>query len=865
MPRLRRLAYNLKLLTLATKLAFSNDAFAQSRVVLPKENEDYTGPLGNNIAPTANTFADGISHPAPLRPWTLGHATVPKFVVLPPAEISVSEGETISLVANVAPRPLHYSDAFVSWIVDGKLACVSQRCELGFGPSFIRAGEHTLAVMAYSPFGSVTSLHKLRVTAAGINPAPSTIVSARPVASIRANLQAPNVDRTKPNAYASKGASIYSNREDPMVIGFMPRNIPWQGFMRPNGTTHLHVFIPGQSELFFSDAHVQLKSEGTNAGDKVVRLEKGYVRVNNTVLGRLGGKAPEYAYEVKVETNEGQVKVPVDSEVLILKGTHIIPQDEVDVSKKVQQKTGTRIVVVTGSAEVLVRTFNARQPWQKVALPAGSELIVFSDATATPIHKPDTREVEKLMTLSLSVRQLEERIATQAEGKRGKAEEKLDEVERLLGEDMSYDALVSLEEIDKQISAKDPRILYLRGVALKRIFFVTEAEKMFQAATKIDNKFAKAYWQLAELRADVANWRAASVYLSKLGELVTTGHELYPRYLYLSAVVKFKLGENFSALNEFKRALWQQELPDALRSSSGQFLDAIAKRKPLSFVAISGVQYDGNVLGISSQAPLPDAYTKRATLKSLVGGVLSYERQPKVDQSAWFWGGGLQSFYVKNLDTQFSALDAIIVEASLSQTRRPQKLANASTSLFHNDFKISETVSVIFLDKKMVTQSGIMTLSLGRHKLGFGVERTLTEGTSNAAPGALLVQETGFELAITDALKIDNPLKFEEHLPRKKTETDVPTYALTYSPSVTLPFAQTISLQVGLNLYGSQKNKSPSELTLRAGPTTTASYFVTPWLVCGLNLAYEYSRISSNDSTTNASKPTAGLMLTGLF
>lgn len=846
-------------------LGKANLGFAQGgRVFLPAERESYQGKLSDEIVPSAKTFSKVAQHPAPNSPWNLGTITLPYFSKLPPDLIEVDEGEKLTLSVGVRTNKKAYEEGYVSWVLDGNLVCIGEVCELSFGPKLIRAGKHKLQIVVYHPFGSTTSDHEIAVNGTGKDANPTAAQKARVVESGVGTRRIARLNKSRPAAYMLSGASLFTGDKSLTVIGFTPRNIAWNEKLEVFQNSQLHISVPGQSEIILQDAEGKLRSS-EDLLDRIVELKSGNVRVNTTLLGRLGGSAPDAAYQVTVETPEAAIVIPIDSEVLVLKGEHNIPDTQEKKSAKPKKKPGTRVIVVSGAADAQVKGKDSKAKAQTVNLPAGSEIILYSDLTTTPLQKPEADDVEKILKSMLSRKLLESRVSQLKSEKAPEVEKSIDEVERMLGEDLSYDALVLLEDLPNDVVKKDARLLYLTGLAFRRIFFVSEAEQYFQAAVKVDSKFSKALWQLAEMRTETSDWKAAAGYLEKLGELIDSGHELYPRYLYLTAVVQYKLGENFSALNDFKRAMWENELPEALRSSAFQFLDAIAKRKPLNLVVLSGFQYDGNPLGLASDAKLPDGFASRTTLKSLLGAVVTWEKPPE-DPRAVMPGYGFQSFYVKNFDPTYAALDAFVFELSASQTfRKISKQTKVSDSFFHSDVKLAESVNFVLLNGKPVSQTFMMGVQMARNKVSLGVERTSPETLSSGTYSILAAEEFGFDLGLTSNLRLELPFKFEQSFPLEKTEGDGLGLTFEVTPGVNFPFTQKLSLQAGILFSYETVRATVAQSTFKVGPTSAVTYFLTPWLISGASLSYEWSKQSAGGVGSSVSKPNAGVTLTGIF
>ena len=122
--------------------------------------------------------------------------------------------------------------------------------------------------------------------------------------------------------------------------------------------------------------------------------------------------------------------------------------------------------------------------------------------------------------------------------------------------------------------------------------------------------------------------------------------------------------------------------------------------KPWSLIVPVSIQYDNNALSLAQNQSLPSQYSQKSVIRSLVGGVFTYDTSLSNNDNGWFIGGSGKAFYVKNFSQQYSALDTIILEGSVYETKRWESSASIKEK---STVKIYETFGNILVNQKIDT------------------------------------------------------------------------------------------------------------------------------------------------------------------
>jgi tetratricopeptide (TPR) repeat protein len=804
---------------------------------------------------------------------------LPVIVEAPPKILAAYLGQTLVLQAKIKENTGTREKTNITWILNGKVICNDRACEIPLDGKTGEAGTSTLFVIAYNSYGSDVTKHTLRIVRSAWNPAmPFSNRHKRTEKSEPANTFHSEADSDLPNVYAMRGNAVWAHPDHLMLVGGVGRNVDWRGRLKSGTFGSIKLVEKDVGEWFFlekSGVTFQRSKEGEP--NRSLKLDEGAVRVRSTKAKGSMSATRDYSENIRVVTDDLTVipergtdfflwkKTPTPAKLRARKkrgANEPIPQDEL---------TTLHFVVISGSLSVQLKV-PAGEKARNFSVPPGIELVVLENGNVLPPHKPNPTEMEKLLSSTISPEELAEKakeIADKAaQSKAIDLNEHMKKVEEYAEREDYFEMVNLLSEVEAR-SSEDVRISYYLGVANRGLYQISKAEKHLQDATKQDEKFSKAPWQLAQMKMEDKKWDEALEFLNVAEARMEAKDPLASEYYYYSGVANFNASNDFSARNHFMLALWQNDLDAALKQSSGSFLQNLSKKKPWSLVALMGVQYDSNALSLPNGTTLPEGYSAKGVSRFLGGGVFSYDPGTAAQDAAWYMGYDAKAIVLKNLAKAFSQFDAYVLEFGISQTHKykgtplPAEPGTEKKEPEIQGYKLSESVELTLLNGKMVKQALKLSFKKAPLELTAAYERDPVN-TGEANKNAIgLGQSRPFSLVANDAYSVDLGVDASQKYYLKKSDANAPTFGLTLTPALTVPFSVRTTTRLAIAVGDDIAFKSPMSSTYKFAPSLSGTHFLTPWLIGILSANYD---LTYETPTKNMiSKPGASLILTGLF
>jgi tetratricopeptide (TPR) repeat protein len=805
---------------------------------------------------------------------------LPVFTLRPPRSFGGYLGTTLDLKVEAKVESARDEPVFYVWIVNSRVVCTGQRCLLPLDGSSMDVGAQVLSVVAFHNGGSSHSDHIVQVVQGqwrkgdSFNRRLVKDISSAPVqGSVAANKP---LDAAADYFYALNGQAVHAYPAYFRMVGDVGQNFRWRGRVRTNASGVLRMISPQRGEWYLLRKSTIRLLKPESASYREVEIEQGGLRVRTLRRSAEEDQAALPLEDMGVETPEVRVVATEGADLFIVRTPERSPS--------ANQKGGapafaTRVLSISGSARVNLKSALLGQP-NVYNLPTGLELVVHGDGRVEPLQKPDGKRMARLQAMTITPAE----VAAVVAAKNAERAKSMDlqglirRAEASLGAEDFFDVLAVLSPVLSR-EQEDVRVPFLMGIANKGLYQSKEAERYLAAAHGQDPKFDGPAWHLALLKMEEKQWPEAKEWLQRAHDTLPEGDPRLAQAHYYSGVINFQQERFFLARSDFTRALWDKNLESSMQGSAGSFLKSLVERKGWGLVAPVGVQYDANVLSLTANEAIPEPYPGRAVARSIAGLIFSADPGALAAQSGTYWGYGAKALAVHNFPRDFSSLDVVLADISLSQSfltlsqEPPSETASSGSeskegSERRHVVRLTQTAGVVLLDSQPVT--GSLQVSLALPVFGVPAEIALLHETDlqqqpfGDGDATSFLQGVTFNLMQGETSSLSLPLQLKEKFPFGKdvtlgvsvTASALPNYSWTLSPRM--------SANVSAKMEHEQEwAEAQNNGTFTAGAGLGLTYFLTPWCLVLPSLGYDAVFATEKEGVVH--KPLAGVLFTALF
>lgn len=828
----------------------------------------------------------GVTSPNPER--------APLVTTAPPPTIRAWLGEELNLTGSAKGIDKGPEKTYFAWILNGVVVCQQRQCRIPLDGRAIAPGAHQLLFVAYNIQGSSISKHTLFIQKSSWNatiPLRSKNIESEEVEAKIVRLQPLNSNSL--HLTMMQGNAVHAYPENVIVVGSVPRNIPWEGQIKtaPRGVARINEpktgrwFVLGNGQMNFVPNKM-------DPNDRTVSLDKGTMRAQS--IEKADSQKKVERNNIAIATKEARVFLDPGVDIAIVR---IAPPPEAmtrratakslnDIAKADQFQT--RIVSISGTVRFQLPASNG-QAAKVATIPPGVELVISEDGKVGPFERPKPEFMEKLLKQTMTPEELAERARRKAEAQKKVVDinEVIKKVEEFSARSDYFEMLNELATIEDRRD-EDVRISYNLGLANKGLYQPLEAEKHFRYALNQDKNFPDPAWQIGLMALDEKKWSDAADAFSEAKSRMSSSDKRSEEYHYYAGVAQYNIPSDFSARNNFTRALlWDSNLEQSLKASSGEFLKKLRERKDWSIAVPLGVQWDGNALALASDASIPAGYSQKYLLRGIAGVMFNWDPSATREAPGWYNAATTSVMYAHHYPNQFKAFNSIILGAGASQIRKsvheipesePKKDEKPDTAKADGSnsekqktenrvLKVYENVQASVVNKSfalLTFTGGINYLSLDT-SLGF-------EKSMAADGNSTIVGKEAYSLklwASPSGLSSDLDLASEQRLALKTSASAGHAFSATATPSLTIPMNMITNAKVS-SAFGAKKALYGAEtLSLNAAPSAALTRFITPWMVgilsAGYEVVYEMDSIPTGSKARTVLKPSASLMFSGVF
>ena len=756
----------------------------------------------------------------------------------PPLNIQATYDKEIFLQVTPADD-FSSQNSKIIWSINNKRVCTGYSCFINLKESEFQNQAPILGIITYNEYGGTTYTYEFEMHSKEGFDSKSL---NKDTEYIKSKIDSNNsFSSQKVSAIFGKGTLIQSDYL--LYIGSLSRSFNWsEGVFQTDNLDTLKI-LDSESGLWFLLPSTNLSILNPTDEDDQVRhaiLNIGSLRVKASGI-RSDSLLNKETFENKmiIDTAEVKVIVPRGSDIVMTRG-------------KEDEKLFTKIIVFSQEIKEAEDLKN-----EKIKLGTGLEFTIFENGTIKPLSTPNSSTIENFIAFTTTQEELRNRNEI-------KNVDNLDEIlnrAAILAENEEYFELLNLLTPIQNLMDKDIRISYYLGFAKKGLYQNQDAKKYFMISKKMDNNFPMAHWQLGLIYLDEKNYTYAENEFMLAHKNIPTGSKVDHEYEYYVGVPYFFNNKLLLAKNSFQTAVWDTELDPSLRQSAAEFLKKINIEKPWSLFVPAGFQYDSNVLSLAQNQSLPSQYSDKSVLRSLVGGIYSYDSSKMTNADGWFLGGGGKGFYVKNLTNGYENLDALVLEGSVYETRRWLKDEDKKE---HDTVRIYQTGGAIFVDNK---QDTLYFLGGGVYKsleLNAGIQFDVSDrSVSNQRSGLVYNQYYQTGLGQYGPFVLDLNLQGQEQLMFNTSDTVGSTLEVIATPSASYSIDSKTSLKLGNTFDFLYTFISPIQSKYKFIPSAAINYFILDWLIGTFSTTLEYDRVLPDN--TNVFRPGVSLIVTGIF
>lgn len=797
-------------------------------------------------------------------------AGLPVYSVVPPKGIAAYLGQTLELKVEV--RPGRDEPVNVIWIANSRILCTGNVCRLPLDGENIDVGATVLTIVAYHTGGSVQSDHVLQVVQGRWKKGQTfNRRFLKRIAARAAEEQAVPFDPKGSVIFAQSGAGVLAYPGTFRLMGDIGLNTDWNGRLRSDANGVMKMVAPGIGEWYILKRSSIRFIKQDSPTHREVFVERGGMRMR-TLRRPARGEPPLPLEDMGVETSEVRVVASEGADVFVVKS---VPTRAM--RQKGESRSGTRVIVISGTAQVQLKKAREGEP-NLYNLPTGLELFVFNDGEVVPLRKPESDRMDKLLDITITPAEVSAEIAAR-NAERARAmnlEQIIKEAEGFMESEDFFEVIAAISPVATRLS-EDVRLPYLMASAQRGLYQFDEAEKYYTEAFKVDPAFYKAPWEMALMKMEQKDWPQAEIWLEKASGVLPDDDPRQAEYHYYSGVIHFQKQADFSARSSFTRALWEPALESALRGSAGSFMKTLLDRKGWSLVAPVGVQYDQNVLSLSGDESVPEPFPGRGVLRSIAGLIYVVDPAGLAESTGVYHGFGGKLMAINNFPRDFSSLDVILGDVSLSQSfvrvAKPQTDAEqgaeeggqqVSTEDEKKVTKLTETLGFVLLNSELSTLSFDLGLAWQDYDFHLIYEASFSAEPFGDDDLLTLTQATAFPVWSSDSSSLALPVSLKQKLPMKTDETKGMAFTLNLSPTYTYIFSPRMTAAALLKGEPElELREGKSVLTLTGGVGLNLTYFVTPWFLLLPGASFDV--ISSDDKDGLVMKPVVSLLTTALF
>ena len=548
-----------------------------------------------------------------------------------------------------------------------------------------------------------------------------------------------------------------------------------------------------------------------------------------------------------VETDELKVFVPAGSDVVLLRK-----------KESPQGKYITSVYSLNGTIYFLPNS-NVLKEKGKVEnkqIPIGPGVVfsISEDGTIAPLVAPNAIETGHILAFTTTAEEIFARKHYADGYNINELLQKCSEFEK----SGDYFEILNLFEPFKTDFKNNAKIPYCIGIASEGLSQKDQAIKYFKDAIHLDANNMDAHWHLAQLYLQEKNYTLARNEFDIAHKNMSRNDKRYNEYNYYIGVVNFFEEKYLDAKSLFTTCTWESDLEPNLKQSSSEYLSKIVVDKPWSLIVPLGLTYDDNVLSLAQNQSLPSSYSSKSSWKTYMGEIFDYDTSLSTQNNGWFLGGESKTFYVKNLNSTYNSLDALVIEGSLFETKRWKDKDS------QNSFKLYETNGVIYIDQLLNTYYVLAGIRYKYFDFNAGYNWDISEiGAEQKTSAFVFNQYYSDSYGQIGPLLLNMNSQLQEKITQNKTETLGNSLEAIASPSLVYPFSQkaNISLTQTFDFTWTQADTIVS--VYKFLPTLAYNYFLTQWLLGSVSGIYEYDR--NEPGSLNVYRPQGTLSITGIF
>ncbi|WP_338636895.1 tetratricopeptide repeat protein [Spirobacillus cienkowskii] len=783
-------------------------------------------------------------------PSKIKNNKIPTLQSGPPTSIHTSYGKEVLLEVTTSDD-FSSQNSRIIWIINNKIVCTGLYCPLVLKESDFQKTIPILQIITYNQFGGTTYSYEFEMH-------PKDTFNAKLFNKETKYLEPidfPENSFTTQTVSAVMGKGTLIQSDYIMYIGSIGKKFNWNhGVFQTDNLDTLRI-ADSKSGVWYLLPSTSLTIIENDSSSDIRNGILNYGKIKVKASG-IKNDAPSIAEnfnnKIKIETLEAIITIPRGGDVAIIR----------EIEKDTHNNFYTKIIVFGG--EAYINLFNQNKndykkyESNKAVISAGLELKITSDGKVYPLKTPNSSEIDYFRTLTTTEFELKGDVSNSLDLEN--LNEVLEKASFYIENEAYFETINLLSPYQIYIN-KDIRISYYLGLAKKGLYQNQEAKKYLVYAKNMNNSFAMAHWNLGLIYLDEKNYLEAekAFILARINS--KSDSKLAHEFEYYVGVAYYFNDKSILANSSFQTAVWDNDLDPALRHSASQYLQKLKIEKPWSLIVPVSLQYDNNALSLGQNQSLPSQYSQKSVMRSLIGGVFTYDTSLSNNDNGWFIGGSGKAFYVKNFSQQYSALDTIILEGSVYETKRWE--AN-STIKEKSTVKIYETFGNIFVNQKIDTFYFLMGGSYKNLDLNIGLQiDSSNRATSDKKSGIIYNQYYLLNLGQFQDIMFDLSLQAQEQMMFQTSSNVGNTIEFIAKPSATYSLNSKTSLNITSALDILYTFSTQMQSSYKISPAAAINYFFLEWLIGNFTLQFDYSRVMPKND--NIFKPGAQFMVTGIF
>lgn len=808
--------------------------------------------------------------------FEMGRAqSLPVLVSTPPRRFGGYLGTTLALSADAVVPESRGEDVYFVWIVNSRVVCTGKQCLLPLDGSTLDVGAQVLSIVAYHSGGSTHSDHLVQVTQGNWRKGD---VFNRKVVRTLAPVSVPTAASAAPDAsrdviYALSGQGVHAYPAYFRLLGDIGQNIRWLGRLRTNASGVLRLMAPKGDEWYLLKKSTVRLVKPKSEQHREMELEQGGLRLRASRRADAEAGSEAILDDRSVETPELRIDAREGADFFVVRN---VPPSPKTPGESPAPVPSVSVITISGTVRVTLKKVFEGQP-AVYNLPPGIEFTAHADGRTDPLQKPDGDRMAKLQAITITPSEVAAAIAAQniERAKGMDLQALLKDAEASLAAEDYFEILSLLSPVLSR-ARENVRVSYLMGLANKGLYQATEAETYLKTAHEQDEGFDGPAWHLALLKMEQKKWAEAQSWIDAARDSMDRDDPRQAEADYYEGVASFQLGNDFASRTAFTRALWDKTLESSLQGSAASFLRVLIERKGWGLVTPFGVQYDANVLSLTSDEPVPEGFSERGSARSIAGLIFSVDPASQAKKPGTYWGYGGKALAISNYPRSFASLDVILADLSMSQSfvditsQPPAAGAPPGTAPTEKKsvVKFSQGLGLVMLDMKPTIGSVQLGLDLPLFDLDSALslvhETDLQDSLFGTGDATTLGESITFPLAKWDSSQIEMPLSLKQKFTFRRDAVTGPGLTTGLLPTYTTSLTPRLSFNSSVKLEHEIKLTDASPInTFTSGVTAGLMYFLTPW--CLVLPSAGYDVISASDKEALVHKPLASLLFTALF